>query len=142
MRAMQDVQIGARITQLSYQYTLEDANLAELYTWAARLTDELGRIPELQGVESDLQATAPHASVVIDRDTAARLGVTPQAVDETLYDAFGQRQVATLFTQLDQFHIVLEVDPRFQLDTDALARIYIRSSSGQLVPLGAFTHIG
>jgi hydrophobe/amphiphile efflux-1 (HAE1) family protein len=142
MRAMQDVQIGARITQLSYQYTLEDANLPELYTWASRLTDELGRIPELQGVESDLQATAPHASVVIDRDTAARLGVTPQAVDETLYDAFGQRQVATLFTQLDQFHIVLEVDPRFQLDTDALARIYIRSSSGQLVPLGAFTHIG
>jgi hydrophobe/amphiphile efflux-1 (HAE1) family protein len=142
MRAMQDVQIGARITQLSYQYTLEDANLAELYTWASRLTDELGRIPELQAVESDLQATAPHASVVIDRDTAARLGVTPQAVDETLYDAFGQRQVATLFTQLDQFHIVLEVDPRFQLDTDALASIYIRSSSGQLVPLGAFTHIG
>jgi HAE1 family hydrophobic/amphiphilic exporter-1/multidrug efflux pump len=142
MHALQDVQIGARITQSFYQYTLQDSNLTELYVWAKRLKDELARLPELQGVESDLQATAPHATVVVDRDTASRLGVTPQAVDETLYDAFGQRQVTTLFTQLDQFHIVLEVDPGFQLDTDALARIYIRSSSGQLVPLSAFTHIG
>ena len=142
MRAMQDVQVGARITQLSYQYTLEDANLAELYSWSGRLEEELARLAQLRGVESDLQQTAPHASIVIDRDTASRLGITSQAVDETLYDAFGQRQVATLFTQLDQFHIVLEVDPRFQLDTEALSRIYIRSSSGQLVPLAAFTHIG
>jgi HAE1 family hydrophobic/amphiphilic exporter-1/multidrug efflux pump len=136
------VQIGAHISQLAYQYTLQDANLSELYTWSAKLKDELGRLPQLQAVESDLEATAPHASIVIDRDTAARLGITPQAVDETLYDAFGQRQVATLFTQLDQFHIVLEVDPRFQLDTEALARIYIRSSGGQLVPLSAFTQVG
>jgi hydrophobe/amphiphile efflux-1 (HAE1) family protein len=141
MRALQDVQIGARITQSSYQYTLQDVNLPELYIWGKRLKDELARLPELQSVESDLQAAAPHAMVVIDRDTAARLGVTPQAVDETLYDAFGQRQVATLFTQLDQFHIVLEVDPSFRLDTEALAGIYVRSSSGQLVPLSAFTHI-
>ncbi|MDB6162314.1 MAG: efflux transporter [Gammaproteobacteria bacterium] len=142
MHALQDVQIGARITQSFYQYTLQDSNLTELYVWAKRLKDELARLPELQGVESDLQAAAPHATVVVDRDTASRLGVTSQAVDETLYDAFGQRQVTTLFTQLDQFHIVLEVDPGFQLDTEALARIYIRSSSGQLVPLSAFTHIG
>jgi HAE1 family hydrophobic/amphiphilic exporter-1/multidrug efflux pump len=142
MHALQDVQIGARITQSFYQYTLQDSNLTELYLWAKRLKDELARLPELQGVESDLQAAAPHATVVVDRDTASRLGVTSQAVDETLYDAFGQRQVTTLFTQLDQFHIVLEVDPGFQLDTEALARIYIRSSSGQLVPLSAFTHIG
>ena len=142
MRAVQDVQLGGRLTQLSYQYTLEDANLRELYQWAPLLKDELGRLPELQDVDSDLQATAPHASIVIDRDTAARLGVTPQAIDDTLYDAFGQRQVATLFTQLDQFHIVLEVDPSFQLDTEALSRLYLRSSSGRLVPLSAFTHVG
>src|ERR1700730_17723983 len=141
MHAVQDVQIGGHLTQLLYQYTLEDANLSELYQWAPRLKSELESLPELQDVESDLQATALHASVVIDRDTAARFGVTPQAIDDTLYDAFGQRQVATLFTQLDQFHIVLEVDPSFQLDTEALARLYLRSSSGQLVPLSAFTHI-
>ncbi|MDB6092397.1 MAG: efflux transporter [Gammaproteobacteria bacterium] len=142
MRAVQDVQIGARITQLSYQYTLQSANLEELYGWSARLKADLAHLPQLQDVQSDLLATAPHATVVIERDTAARLGVTPQAVDDTLYDAFGQRQVATLFTQLDQFHIVLEVAPGFQLDTEALSRLYVRSSSGQLVPLSAFTHTG
>jgi HAE1 family hydrophobic/amphiphilic exporter-1/multidrug efflux pump len=142
MQAVQDVQIGGRLTQLLYQYTLEDPNLSELYQWGPRLKSELARLPELQDVQSDLQATAPHASIVIDRDTASRFGITPQAIDDTLYDAFGQRLVATLFTQLDQFHIVLEVDPSFQLDTDALSRLYLRSSSGQLVPLSAFTHIG
>jgi HAE1 family hydrophobic/amphiphilic exporter-1/multidrug efflux pump len=142
MQAVQDIQIGGHLTQLLYQYTLEDANLGELYQWGPRLRSELARLPELQDVQSDLQATAPHASIVIDRDTAARLGVTPQGIDDILYDAFGQRQVATLFTQLDQFHIVLEVDPSFQLDTEALSRLYLRSSSGQLVPLSAFTHTG
>jgi HAE1 family hydrophobic/amphiphilic exporter-1/multidrug efflux pump len=142
MQAVQDIQIGGHLTQLLYQYTLEDANLGELYQWGPRLKSELARLPELQDVHSDLQATAPHASIVIDRDTAARLGVTPQGIDDILYDAFGQRQVATLFTQLDQFHIVLEVDPGFQLDTEALSRLYLRSSSGQLVPLSAFTHTG
>ena len=142
MQAVQDIQIGGHLTQLLYQYTLEDANLGELYQWGPRLKSELARLPEFQDVQSDLQATAPHASVVIDRDTAARFGITPQAIDDTLYDAFGQRQVATLFTQLDQFHIVLEVDPNFQLDTDALSKLYLRSSSGQLVPLSAFTHTG
>jgi hydrophobe/amphiphile efflux-1 (HAE1) family protein len=142
MQAVQDIQIGGHLTQLLYQYTLEDANLGELYQWGPRLKSELARLPELQDVQSDLQATAPHASIVIDRDTAARLGVTPQGIDDILYDAFGQRQVATLFTQLDQFHIVLEVDPSFQLDTEALSRLYLRSSSGQLVPLSAFTHTG
>ncbi len=142
MQAVQDVQLGGRLTQLLYQYTIEDGNLSELYQWGPRLKSELARLPELQDVHSDLQATAPHASVVIDRDTAARFGITPQAIDDTLYDAFGQRQVATLFTQLDQFHIVLEVDPGFQLDTEALSRLYLRSSTGQLVPLSAFTHTG
>jgi HAE1 family hydrophobic/amphiphilic exporter-1/multidrug efflux pump len=142
MRAVQDVQIGGRLTQLLYQYTLEDANPTELYRWAPLLKNEMAGLPELLDVQSDLQVGAPHASIVIDRDTASRFGVTPQAIDDTLYDAFGQRQVATLFTQLDQFHIVLEVEPSFQLDTDALSRLYLHSLSGQLVPLSAFTHIG
>jgi hydrophobe/amphiphile efflux-1 (HAE1) family protein len=141
MQAVQDVQIGGRLTQLLYQYTLEGSNLSELYYWGPRLKSELTHLPQFQDVQSDLQAAALHAGIVIDRDTAARLGITPQAVDDILYDAFGQRQVATIFTQLDQFHIVLEVDPAFQLDTDSLSRLYLRSSGGQLVPLSAFTHI-
>jgi HAE1 family hydrophobic/amphiphilic exporter-1/multidrug efflux pump len=102
----------------------------------------LDKLPELRDVTSDLQATAPHASIIIDRDTAARIGVTPQAIDDTLYDAFGQRQVATIFTQLDQYHVVLEVDPRFQIDSGALDKIYVRSSSEQQVRLSAFTRLG
>ena len=142
MQAVQDVQLGGRLSRTQFQYTLQDANLSELYRWGPVVMDQMRRLPELRDVATDLQATAPHASIVIDRDTAARLGITPQAIDETLYDAFGQRQVATLFTQLDQFHVILEVDPRFQRDADALANIYVRSSSGQLVPLSAFSHIG
>ena len=142
MQAVQDVQIGGRISRTQYQYTLQDPNLAELHKWGSALELALGKLPELKDVTSDLQATAPHATIVIDRDTASRLGVTPQAIDDTLYDAFGQRQVATIFTQLDQYHVVLEVDPRFQLDAGALDKIYVRSSSEQQVPLSAFTRLG
>jgi hydrophobe/amphiphile efflux-1 (HAE1) family protein len=142
MQAVQDVQIGGRLSRTQYQYTLQDANLGELYEWAPVLTDQLRRLPQVRDVATDLQAMAPHARIVVDRDTAARLGITSEAIDETLYDAFGQRQVATLFTQVDQFHIVLEVDPSFQLNEESLARIYVRSSSGQLVPLNAFSRLG
>ena len=123
MQAIQDVQIGGRISRTQYQYTLQDPNLAELHKWASALESALDKLPELKDVTSDLQATAPHTSIVIDRDTASRLGVTPQAIDDTLYDAFGQRQVATIFTQLDQYHVVLEVDPKFQIDSGALDKI-------------------
>ena len=142
MQALQDVQVGARLSRSQFQYTLRDANLSELYRWAPLMTEQMRRIPELQDVTTDLQASAPHTSIVIDRDTAGRLGVTPEAIDETLYDAFGQRQVATLYTQLDQFHVVLEVDPSFQQDANALMGVYVRSSGGQLVPLSAFAHFG
>jgi hydrophobe/amphiphile efflux-1 (HAE1) family protein len=140
MQALQDVQIGGRLSRTQFQYTLQDTNLRELYRWAPLLTDRLRRLPQLQDVVTDLQASAPRASIVIERDTAARLGVTPEAIDETLYDAFGQRQVATLYTQLDQFHVVLEVDPSFQQDASALTGIYVRSADGQLVPLSAIAH--
>ena len=91
---------------------------------------------------SDLQSAAPHASIVIDRDTAARLGVTPQAIDDTLYDAFGQRQVATIFTQLDQHKIVMEVDPRFKVDAGALDSLYIGNDRGKQIPLSTFAKVG
>ncbi|HEV7137378.1 MAG TPA: efflux RND transporter permease subunit, partial [Steroidobacteraceae bacterium] len=141
MEAVQDVQIGAHLSSTQYQYTLEDANLAELYAWAPRLMARLAQLPELQDVATDLKVNSPHVRVVIDRDLAGRLGITAQAVDDTLYDAFGQRQVATLYTQLDQFHIVMEVDPGFRLDAAALERLYVRSATGALVPLGAFSHL-
>jgi HAE1 family hydrophobic/amphiphilic exporter-1/multidrug efflux pump len=142
MQAVQDIQVGGRFSRTQYQYTLQDANLAELYKWASALKLKLEDLPQLRDVTTDLQVAAPHAVIIIDRDTAARLGVTPQAIDDTLYDAFGQRQVATIFTQLTQYHVVLEVDPRFQLDTGALDRIYVRSDSRQQVPLSAFTRFG
>ena len=135
MQAVQDVTIGARLARTQYQYTLQDADLTELYKWSDALATAFAKLPELRDVASDLQASAPHASIVVDRDTAARLGITPQFIDDTLYDAFGQRQVATIFTQLDQFKIVLEVDPSVQLDDRALDRIYVATSSGQQIPL-------
>ncbi|MDE2263619.1 MAG: efflux RND transporter permease subunit [Gammaproteobacteria bacterium] len=141
MEAAQDVQIGTHLSSTEYQYTLEDANLTELYSWAPRLTARLAGLPQLRDVATDLKVNAPHIRIVIDRDLAGRLGITAQSVDETLYDAYGQRQVATLYTQLDQFHIVMEVDPGFRLDAAALDRLYVRAASGALVPLAAFSHL-
>jgi len=141
MQAVQDINIGARLSRTQYQYTLQSANLGELYQWSDRLRKELVTLPQIKDVASDLQAAAPHASIQIDRDTASRLGVSLQTIDDTLYDAFGQRQIATIFTQLDQFKIVLEVDPSFQLDTGALDQIYVGSTNGQQVPLSVFTKI-
>src|SRR3989442_3011420 len=105
------------------------------------MLDKLKGLPELRDVASDQQNRGLAASLVIDRDTASRLGVLPQAVDDTLYDAFGQRQVSTIFTQLNQYHVVLEVAPRFQQDPDALRYIYVKSTGGAQVPLSAFTRV-
>ena len=135
-QARQDVQIGARVSKTQYQYTLQDPNLPELYQWAPRILKELSALPELQEVTGDFQVSAPRTTLKIDRDALGRLGITPQAVDDTLYDAFGQRQVATIFGQLDQHHVVLEAEPRFQQDASALDRLYVRSgTTGQMVPL-------
>jgi multidrug efflux pump len=142
MQVRQDIQIGGRISATQYQYTLQDADAAELARWSGIVTDKLATLPELRDVTSDAQASAASATLHIDRDTASRLGVTAQAIDDALYDAFGQRQVATLFTQLNQYHVIEEVDPRFQLSTDALHHLYVRSSiSGQLVPLSMLAKV-
>ena len=139
-QARQDVQIGARVSKTQYQYTLQDPNVAELFKWAPIVLAKLASLPELQDVTGDLQATAPRMMLKIDRDAIGRLGVTPQAIDDTLYNAFGERQVATIFSQLDQNRVILEVEPRFQQDASSLAQLYVRSSTtGQMVPLSVVT---
>jgi hydrophobe/amphiphile efflux-1 (HAE1) family protein len=139
LQAVQDVRMGGRFSRTQYQYALQDANLDELQQWAPRLLQKLQTLPELRDVASDQQVAGLQVSLKIDRDTAARLGIQPQAIDDTLYDAFGQRQVSTIFTQLNQYHVILEVKPEFQQDPEALRYIYVRTSSGEQVPLSAFT---
>jgi multidrug efflux pump len=138
-QARQDVQIGTRVSKTQYQYTLQDPDVAELFKWAPIMLAKLAALQELQDVTGDLQATAPRLMLKIDRDAMGRLGVTPQAIDDTLYDAFGQRQVATIFGQLDQHHVILEVEPRFQEDASSVQKLYVRSTTGQMVPLSALT---
>ena len=138
LQARQDLTIGARVTKTQFQYTLSDANLDELQVWAPRVLAELRALAEIQDVEGDLQTTAPRVRIALDRDAMARLGVSVQSLDDTLYDAFGQRQVANYYTQVAVYRVILEVDPRFQLDENALKLLYVPSSTGQPVPLGAF----
>jgi multidrug efflux pump len=139
MQPQQDVAIGGRSGNAQFQYTLQGDNLQDLLAFAPVVERKLHTIPELQDVNSDLQNRALKAGLVIDRDTAARLGLTPQAIDNALYDAFGQRQVSTMYKGLNQYHVVMEVAQQFQQSPDALQNIYVRSSTGQEVPLSAFT---
>jgi len=141
MQPVQDLTVEDRVSRTQYQYTIESADADELHTWAPRLLERLRALPELRDVASDQQSGGLAASLAIDRDTAARLGITPQAIDDTLYDAFGQRQVSTIFTQLNQYHVVLEVKPSFQQSPDGLRDLYVRGTGGARVPLGAFTRV-
>jgi len=138
-QARQDVQIGARVSKTQYQYTLQDPNVAELFKWAPIMLAKLSSLPELQDVTGDLQATAPRMMLKIDRDAIGRLGISPQAIDDTLYDAFGQRQVATIFGQLDQHRVILEATPSAQEDASSLEKLYVPSATGQMVPLSVLT---
>jgi multidrug efflux pump len=140
MQPVQDLTVEDRVSRTQFQYSLEDADPNELQVWSTRLLEKLKTRTELRDVASDDQNGGLQVSLVIDRDTAARLGITTQMIDDTLYDAFGQRQVSTIFTQLNQYHVVLEVTPDFRRNPDALKSIYLRSSSGASVPLGAFAH--
>jgi multidrug efflux pump len=140
MQPVQDLTVENRVSRTQFQYTLEDASAAELAEWVPRLVEKLKARPELRDVASDQQNQGLGATLVIDRDTAGRLGIQPQTIDDTLYDAFGQRQVSTIFTQLNQYHVVLEVLPEFQQDPEALRHIYVRSPTGDAVPLAAFAH--
>jgi hydrophobe/amphiphile efflux-1 (HAE1) family protein len=138
-QSSQDITVGTRQSRTQYQYTLEDSDIAELGHWSNVMLDRLRAFPQLRDVTSDQQDTASRTALTINRDLASRLGVSAQAIDDTLYDAFGQRQVATIFTQLNQYHVVLEVDPKFQQDPSSLRQIYVKSAGGAQVPLSAFT---
>jgi multidrug efflux pump len=140
LRAYQDITVGGRISSSQYQYTLSSENLSDLLEWAPRVEAQMRQLPRLRDIASDQQTRGLQATLVIDRDTASRLGISPQAIDNTLYDAFGQRQVSTMYTQLNQYHVVMEVDSAFRDSTDAIQGLYVRSSNGSQVPLSAFTH--
>jgi len=141
LQPLQDLTVEDRVSKTQYQYSVEDANPAEMTRWSNRLVEKLRQIPILTEVASDQQLNGLQANLVIDRDTASRLGITPQNIDDTLDDAFGQRQVSTIFTQLNQYHVVLEVSPKFQLNPESLNRIYVKSSNGTQVPLSTFTRL-
>jgi multidrug efflux pump len=140
LQSAQDLTIGGRFGNAQYQYTLQSANLDDLNNWSPRLLEKLRSLPELRDQNSDQQDKGLQAKLVVDRDTASRLGITPQTLDNALYDAFGQRQVSTMYRALNQYHVVMEVAPQFQQTPEALQNIYLRSTSGTPVPLAAFTH--
>jgi multidrug efflux pump len=136
MQPVQDLTVEDRVSRTQFQYTLEDPNPAELGEWTTRLVAKLKALPELRDVATDQQTSGLAATLVIDRLTASRMGISPQLIDQTLYDAFGQRQVSTLYTQLNQYHVVLETMPSFQRDPAKLQDIYVRSA---LSPAGSAT---
>jgi multidrug efflux pump len=139
LQAVQDVRMGGRLSGAQYQYTLQSADLGELTTWAPRLLRKMRTMPEVRDVSSDQLNHGLQTTLVIDRDTASRLGVSPLTIDDTLYDAFGQRQVSTSYLEMNQRHVVMEVLPQYREDPAALRNIYVRSTMGPDVPLSTFT---
>jgi multidrug efflux pump len=139
MQPVQDLTVEDRVSRTQFQYTLEDPSAEELSTWAPRVLAALARRPELADVSSDQQDEGLATVLTIDRRTAARLGVTPQVIDDTLYDAFGQRLISTMFTQLNQYKVVLEVKPEFRRTARGLGDVYVRAAAGGQVPLSAIT---
>jgi multidrug efflux pump len=139
MQPVQDLTVEDRVSRTQFQYSLEDADPKELAVWVPRFLEKLQQIPELRDVASDQLNGGLQAGLVIDRNTASRFGITPQLIDDTLYDAYGQRQISIMFTQLNQYRVVLELKPELQQNPGELKNIYIRSQQGGEVPLSAFT---
>ena len=140
MQPVQDLTVEDIVSRTEYQYTLEDPDAKELARYAGQFVDRMKEMPSLADVASDLQTRGLNTAVFIDRTTASRVGITAQNIDDTLYDAFGQRQVSTYFTQLNQYHVIMEVLPTLQTSPTHLQDIYIKSATGSAVPLSAFTH--
>ncbi|MCB1467630.1 MAG: efflux RND transporter permease subunit [Rhizobiaceae bacterium] len=140
-QTVQDIQLDPHVSRTQYQYVLQDTDFEELIVWVPELVAALAKRPELRDVASDLQSGGLQTRLVINRDKAAILGVSVRDVDDVLYDAFGQRQVSTIFTQLDQYRVILEVDPRYQTDESALDALFVKSTSGQQVPLSALVDV-
>jgi multidrug efflux pump len=139
LQPVQDLRVGGMSSAAQYQYMLQADDSGELFDWAPRVLSRLRRLPELADVNSDQQDRGLQVSLAIDRSTASRLGIRTQKIDDILYDAFGQRQVSTMYTPLNQYHVVMEVDPRFGQTPEGLQYIRVRSRSGALVPIGAVT---
>ena len=139
MQAAQDVRLGGRPTRTQFEFTLQDANLAELNEWAPKILAKMQTLPQLRDVATDQQTQGTTLELKINRDTASRYGITPQLIDDTLYDAFGQRQVTQYFTQLNSYHVILEVLPELQGNLDMLNKIYVQSPRpASQVPLSTF----
>jgi multidrug efflux pump len=141
LRAAQDIRIGARQSSSEYQYTLQADELSDLRTWEPRITRALNRLPDLADVDSDQQDSAPQTSVVVDRDAASSLGLTMRNIDNTLNNAFGQRQVGVIYNPLNQYRVVMELAPAYLQSPDALKNLYLTSSTGEQVPLSAFARV-
>ncbi|HEU4627390.1 MAG TPA: efflux RND transporter permease subunit, partial [Steroidobacteraceae bacterium] len=148
LQARQDLNFGGRTTRTQYQYTLQDADLDELNVWAPRMLEHLKKLPQLRDLATDQQTNSTQLSITIDRDQAARFGIQPSLINQTLYDAFGQRQVAQFFTQLNTYHVILEITPSLQSDPRTLDKLYVKSPvTGQQIPLSTFAkfdtqHVG
>jgi hydrophobe/amphiphile efflux-1 (HAE1) family protein len=140
LQAFQDLRIGGRNSATEYQYTLMADSLKDLNEWGPKLMDAMDRLPQIKDVATDQQQQGLRGQLVIDRATASRLGVSPLTIDSTLSDAFSQAQVSTTYMPLNQYHVVMEVAPEFQEDPDALKNIYVKSTTGAMVPLSAVTH--
>jgi multidrug efflux pump len=141
MQPVQDLTVEDRVSRTQFQYSLEDADPRELAQWTPKFIALLESLPELRDVASDQQSGGLQSTLVIDRNTASRFGITPQMVDDTLYDAYGQRQISTMFTQLNQYRVILEINPDFKKDPADFKNIYVRSAQGGEVPINAFTHL-
>ena len=142
LTAVQDVRVGGRQSNSDYQYTLQGDNVQELMSWAPKLEKAMHKVKEVRDVSSDQQNTGLQATVIIDRATAARLGVSLASIDSTLYDAFGQRQVSVMYSGINQYHVVMEVDPKYSGSPASLSSIYVHSSNGRDIPLSAMAHFG
>jgi multidrug efflux pump len=140
LQAVQDINVGGRFSGAQYQYTLQADNLTDLVGWAPRLMDRMKQIPNLRDVNTDQQLNGLQAQLVIDRDTSGRLGVPVSEIDNTLNDAFGQRQVSNIYKGINQYHVVLEVEPQYLRDPETLKNIYAASNTGKLIPLSSFSH--
>jgi multidrug efflux pump len=140
LQASQDIRVGGRMSAAQYQFTMRGDNIQDLIDYAPKMYQELRTVPIIADVNSDQQNHGLQAMVTYDRDTAARFGISPQLIDATLYDAFGQRQVSTMYTTLNQYHVIMEAAPQYWQDPEFLKQIYVRSPAGQQVPLSAFAH--
>jgi len=141
LQAPQDINVGGRLSRTQYQFTVQDADVGELYAWAPRILAKMKTLDMLRDVATDQQMAGTAATLTIDRDAASRFGITPQQIDDTLYDAFGQRQVAQYFSQINSYHLILEVPPSMSGKLETLGKLYVKSNTGQAVPLSTLVKI-